>query len=120
LIKFTIQGSLPSLNEYVNANRRNRYAGAKMKQDTDKLISYYIKAQVTEKLKGEFILIVDWYEKDSRKDADNVTFAQKFILDSLQHCGVIPNDNRKYLNEIHHHVYVDKENPRVEVQLISV
>ena len=30
MIKFTIQGCLPTLNEYTNCNRGNRYSGAKM------------------------------------------------------------------------------------------
>jgi len=119
MIKFTIQGCLPTLNEYTLANRKNKFAGSKMKKDADDLISYYIKAQVTETINKEFIVAIDWYEKDRRTDADNICHGVKYILDSLQQCGVIPNDNRKYINELHHTVHVDKENPRIEVQLIE-
>lgn len=33
--KFFIPGRLPGLNDYTAANRYNRYAGAKMKKDTE-------------------------------------------------------------------------------------
>jgi len=121
MIKFIIQGCLPTLNEYTSANRRNKYAGAKMKADTETLIAYHIKTQLTEKerLTGCFALEIDWYEKDSRKDFDNVAMAQKFVLDSLTACGIIPNDSRKYFTEMQHRIFVDKLNPRVEVRLIE-
>ena len=39
---FVIDGRLPSLNEYINAERSNRYKGAKLKKDTERLIKLYI------------------------------------------------------------------------------
>ena len=120
LIKFTVLGSLPSLNEYVNANRRNRYAGAKMKQDAEILVEHYIKLQGVQSIESKFELQIDWYEKDNRKDADNVASATKFLLDSMAKSGVIKNDSRKYLTKISHEIFVDKVNPRIEVTLISV
>ena len=39
---FVIDGRLPSLNEYINAERSNRYKGAKLKKDTERAIKLYM------------------------------------------------------------------------------
>lgn len=38
-----------------------------------------------------------WIEENKRRDYDNIAFAKKFILDSLQKNGKLPNDNRKWV-----------------------
>jgi len=57
-----------------------------------------------------------WYNKDKRIDADNQSFAQKFILDGMQKAGLIANDNAKTILAIYHDFKVDKEKPRVEIE----
>jgi len=110
-----IPGRLPGLNEYTRENRRNRYAGAKMKYDTEQLISLYIPkwAQYNVPVRLEFY----WYEPDTRRDCDNISFAKKFILDSLVASGVLKNDNQKCVKGFSDQFYVDKENPRVVVEI---
>lgn len=90
-----IKGKLPSLNEYINACRRNRYAGAKMKQETETLVGYQLVA--LRPIKAPVIIHFFWYEKNSRRDKDNVAAAKKFILDAMQKTGKIPNDNNKFI-----------------------
>ena len=41
-----IHGKLPSLNEYIDACRRNRYQAAKMKRDAEELIIWQAKKNV--------------------------------------------------------------------------
>lgn len=115
-MKITIPGRLPGLNEYTTANRRNPYEGARLKAKTEKDIGWAILASKREKL-GAVRVKITWFERDERRDIDNVIFAQKFILDSLVRTKVIPDDSRKYVKEITHEVLVDKENPRIEVEL---
>ena len=43
IYKAEIKLKLPSCNTYINACRTNRYAGAKMKEDVENQIYYYIK-----------------------------------------------------------------------------
>jgi len=91
-VKVRIPMKMPSLNEYVNANRYNRYAGAKMKKDVQDMIKpYLIKLPKFEKVKIKFV----WCEGNQRRDFDNICFAKKFILDSLVELGKLENDNRK-------------------------
>lgn len=90
-----IKGKLPSLNEYINACRRNRYAGAKMKQETEQLVGYQLGALRT--IKSPVIIHFIWYEKTQRRDKDNVAAAKKFVLDAMQKTGKLPNDNNRFI-----------------------
>lgn len=112
----TIEGNLPSLNEYTNANRTNKYAGGRVKRKSTELVSLYCKAQLKEKYKKVF-LEIDWYEKDEKKDPDNIIFAKKFILDGLVEAGIVKNDNRKHVAGFKERVLTDKLNPRIEVRI---
>lgn len=117
--KFVIKGRLNGLNEYTNKNRRNPYAGAKMKKDNETIVIRYIKCFKLKKVDKYPIKIkIDWYEKNRKRDIDNITFATKFILDGIVKAEIMQNDSQKYVNEIEHHIYIDKDNPRIEVSLI--
>ena len=83
---------LPSLNEYINACRYNRYAGNLMKQRVQKDLSVYLYSLPKFKhVKIDF----EWYEGNKRRDLDNICFAKKFILDTLVNLGKLEDDNRK-------------------------
>ena len=116
----TIPGTLPGLNKVIDANRRNKYAGSKLKKETEQLIALYVKSQC--KAKFERIkLSIDWYEPNKRRDFDNISSATKFILDTLVKCEVIPNDGWKNIApELNHKFFLDKENPRVEIHIQEV
>lgn len=117
--KFVIKGRLDDLNKYTSACRTNRYKGAKMKKDNEKVIMFYIKQAKLEKVTNYPIKVkIDWYEVNRRRDIDGITFASKFILDALVKMSIITDDSQKYVNAIEHHVYKDKDNPRIEVSLI--
>lgn len=100
-MRFEINAKLPSLNDYINACRHNRYAGAKFKKDIESLIGFYITQAVKngeiKPIQGSFILEFVWHEKYKRRDPDNVATAKKYILDALQVYGIIKNDSPKYV-----------------------
>ncbi|PQC93499.1 hypothetical protein CUN38_04990 [Enterococcus faecium] len=115
--KLVIEGELTALNEFINAERRNRYVAAKIKKDEtgycqDAAEKSDLKLQETD---FPCALIITWYVKNKRKDADNIAFAKKFILDGLVESGVLPNDNRKYVQGFADIVKEDKERQRVEI-----
>ena len=117
--KFIIRGRLDDLNKYTSACRTNPYKGAKMKKDNEKVIMFYIKQAKLKKVTDYPIKVkIDWYEVNRRRDIDGITFASKFILDALVKMSIITDDSQKYVNAIEHHVYKDKDNPRIEVSLI--
>lgn len=93
MIKVEIPMKLPSLNDYVNVCRRNRFESASMKKKIEADIAKYINhlPKFEKPVKIHFI----WIEKDKRRDLDNICFAKKFILDALVKCGKLKDDNRK-------------------------
>lgn len=95
MIKIEIPMKLPSLNVYINECRKNKFAGAKMKKEIEDDIGYFINK--LPRFKKPIKINFTWVEADKRRDFDNVCFAKKFILDSLQKAGKLENDNRKWV-----------------------
>lgn len=116
-----IQGSLPNLNDYTRACRSNKFAGAEMKRKAERIITYFIKQQLKEvHIEGKARLEFRWYEPNSRRDLDNVCFAKKFILDALVNNEVIKTDNWKGVVGFTDEFFIDKTNPRIEVDIEEV
>lgn len=88
---------LPGLNDVIGANRKNCYAGAKLKRETDAALGLFIKAAHLQPVKQLCIVHMVFTEPNKRRDVDNVESAKKFILDALVHSGVIENDNPKHV-----------------------
>ncbi len=118
---FVIPCRLISYNEFQNKNRGNRFNGASYKKNIQAVIQEEIRKALQNGTlhprETQNNVWIKWVEPNLRRDSDNVAFAKKFILDSLVKEGVIPNDNRKYINGLVDTFEVDKENPRVEVTL---
>lgn len=91
----TIPFRLPSLNQYINECRKNKFAGAKMKKDVEKDIGWYI--NLLPNYKNPIKIHFHWIEENKKRDLDNVCFAKKFILDSMVKAGKLKDDNRNYV-----------------------
>lgn len=120
-MKFTIFGRLDGLNEYTSANRTNRFKGAKMKADNEKTVLNAVRQSKVKRIyKYPIELKITWYELNSRRDIDNITFATKFIQDALVKSEILYDDSQKYIKKLSHEVLVDKANPRIEVEIIEM
>lgn len=120
---FTIQGRLVGMNEIIGAARNNRFGSASQKKSQMQIVTDAIIAdEVFRKLRFEkkVNIYVSFIEKSSRRDIDNITSANKFILDSIVNYGILIDDSQKYVTKIVSEVFVDKENPRIEVTLEEV
>ena len=115
-----IKGELTDLNTYINLTRTNRFASAKVKRDNTTLVSLQLQQQKETLYKELYIVMIDWYVKDSRKDADNIVFAKKFLLDALVEKNYIKDDGQKYIKGFIDMVFVDKLNPRIQVNFIKI
>lgn len=91
--KISIEGKLPSLNDYIRAERANRQAGAKLKRDTETMLMWQMGRLF--KIKTPCFICFEWHEKTTRRDKDNVAFAKKFILDAMQKAEKLENDNNR-------------------------
>lgn len=117
-MKLTIPGRFPSLNEYTASNRANRFKGAQMKKDAEIQVIQAIKLSKLKPVQSYPVtLTITWYEKDRRRDIDNITYAIKFCLDSLVKAKILTDDSQKFVTEINNKVEVDSLNPRVEIEI---
>ena len=119
IVRLTIPGRFPSLNEYVSAERANRRFGASMKRKETKRVADA--AQGLPHLTNPVVVAFKWVEPNMRRDVDNIAFAHKFILDGLVAAGVLEGDSRKYVIGLQDEfTQPDPENPRVEITIMEV
>lgn len=121
-LKVVILGELSDLNNFINSQRTNRFAGAKLKKEnTEKCYNEFLLAKAAGlKVTTPINLNITWYCKNKRKDKDNIAFAIKFILDGMIQAGVIPNDGWQEIAGFEHKFEIDKEYPRVEIEILEV
>ena len=119
-MKFIIPGTLPGLNEYINAERRNRQEAARMKRQIQHKIalvarSQHRKAHFTAPVMMSYL----WVEKDRRRDYDNIAFAKKFVQDAFVQAGILDGDGQKNIVGFSDRFAVDRKNPRVEIDIFE-
>lgn len=114
---FIIPGILPGMNEYIAALNSSRFRGSKLKGDTEEFIVSCIRAGLgnAEPYDCKVHIHIRFYEKDKKRDYDNITSGTKFILDALRKAGVIYNDGQSFLFPSTFEYDVDTDNPRVHV-----
>ena len=113
-MKITIPGTLPTMNEIIDVCKKHWAKYYDMKTFN----TYVVKFAAKDLPKMQRINVtVHWYCKDMRQDKDNIIAGTKFILDGLKEAGVIENDGWKQIGDINNRFYVDKANPRIEVEL---
>lgn len=113
-----IPGRLDGLNSYTAANRTNHRRGGRMKRSNENIVIWCIREQLrgVHIINTPILIYYRFFEKDMRRDGDNIlSCAAKFIQDSLIKTKVISDDNRRCVPHFYHDVFVDKENPRIEV-----
>ena len=120
-VSFTIRGRLPGLNEYIDAERKNRYAGAKMKKQAESVVMHAARSLGKWKAENQVCMTYHWYEPDRRRDKDNISgFGRKVIQDALVHCGILHNDGWREIKGFEDHFEVDAKNPRIVIQITEV
>jgi hypothetical protein len=127
MFEFKIDAELPTLNNYVAACKRNRYAGGKMAKTAKFIVSRRILMEVAKRnTKNTRIwdkkvdVKIEWVCKNRMTDPDNISFAKKFILDALQDTGVLKNDGFKNINSFSDTFSCDKSNPYIMVKLVPI
>lgn len=118
----TIHGRLPGMNEYTNAQRTNRYKGAKLKADAQSTVESEIQRQLKGvKLNPPIMILYRFYEKDKRRDLDNISgMAHKVIQDAMVTQGLIADDGWDYISGFSDEFWIDRNNPRIEIVIQEV
>lgn len=119
--RFTIMGRLPSLNEYIAAERSNRYRAAKMKRENEDIIVYYIRQARIPTIKRPVLIRYHFFEQSQKRDKDNISgMAHKFIQDALVAARVLEGDGWAHIAGYLDNFSVDKKLPRIEVEITEV
>ena len=119
-VTFSVFGTLPGLNEIIDANRRHRYQGAALKRSADTIVLQYIRVARVQPFSNPVFLTFAWHEPDRRRDCDNVAAGKKFILDALVMAGILAGDGRKNVVGFSDEFHVDPANPRITITLEPV
>lgn len=107
-------GKLPSLNEVINRNRANKYAGAQLKALLTQQMAWTFKIQ-GKPITDPCCILISFYEPNKRRDIDNIHASTKFILDALVMAGILKNDTQRYVTDVAHEVKHGRE--KIEVRL---
>ena len=118
MTKFTIRGTLPGLNEYIAAERANRYQGAAMKKQAETVVLHAARALGKMQFQQPVHMVYRWFEPNRRRDKDNVSaFGRKVIQDALVKAQVLQNDGWANIEGFEDQFFVDREAARIEVLL---
>ena len=105
-MKIIIDYKLDNWNETIYANRRNKYLGNSKKQKEMAIISHFLIG--IKPIKNYPIKInCLWHVSNMGSDLDNKSL--KSVLDAMQKCGILENDNCLHIDEINHRVVKDKK-----------
>ena len=117
-----IPGRLDNLNDYISAERSNRYEGAKMKSSNEAIVIFAIKECLAGvKIDKPVHMTYRWFEKDKRRDLDNISsFGRKVIQDALVYSHVLKDDGWKNIVGFEDRFEVDAVNPRIEVLIREI
>lgn len=120
---FTIEGTMPSLNEYLAETGRRPQIGGKLKREYKNMAIQYMRLTEFRYYQAFKPIVIHYvfYEPNKKRDHDNVfAFASKCIQDALQDCDIIPNDGWEQIINFTHDFYLDRENPRIEVYIEEI
>lgn len=117
MINFTINGTLSGLNELIAANRKYWATGNKLKRRNMDIVKTAIYESGLNgcKCREPEEIYFYWYEKNQKRDKDNIASAKKYILDAMIETGLIKNDGWKNVEGFKDRFEIDKDKPRVEV-----
>lgn len=120
--KLIIPGKLHNLNDYISAERSNRYIGAQMKKADQDIVIHYAKKQLKGvKIENPVFMEYIWYEANRQRDKDNISsFGRKVIQDGLVKAKVLRGDGWNRIDGFSDKFEVDKMNPRIEVLIKEV
>lgn len=119
MIRLTIPGRLDGYNDTIDANRKSGVVGDRHKKKNQKIVEDAIEASRLRPIPDGTAVNVHfmWHEPNNRRDHDNITAAKKFILDALVKKGILKNDSPRYVHDFTDTFYIDRKNPRIEVDL---
>jgi len=97
-----------TLNEYIKAERSNKYIAANIKRRITDNVTYIALERKINLSDIKHDIIFTWFKPNNKIDHDNISFAKKFILDGLVNAKVIKSDSPKYIGNFQDIFDIDK------------
>jgi len=119
VVRLVIPGELPAMNEIVGAANKSRWSYNDLKKAWTGRIAQEAKLARLRRVERA-VVRCSWYVPNRRKDPDNIAGGIKLILDGLVMAGVLPGDGWRHVAGIEHEFAVDKDRPRVEIEIREV
>lgn len=121
-LRIWIPGVFPGMNEITKAAKSGRGKSngySRMKASHDARVVNALRGVPLPKIgRARFAFV--WYEPQRRRDPDNVSAGQKFVLDGLVKAGVIPNDGHNEVAGLSHDFVISPDHPGVVVTVTEV
>jgi len=138
--KIVILGTFPSLNEIIGLifhppKNEVRVTGIKgffswinyakeiykeRKSTLEERVMWAANIANVVKVEEDCSVAFHWFEKDRRRDHDNIASAVKFIFDGLRKCSIFGGDGWKHISGgFAHNFSVDSKNPRIEIYILE-
>ena len=109
MYKIELNTPLTTLNEYINAERRNKYLASKIKKSNTSAVCNIAKSVGFQLPTGLYDVHINWYKPNNKTDHDNISFAKKFVLDGLVEAGAIAKDSPKVINNFSDYFYLCRD-----------
>ena len=123
-MKIIIPGRLAGANEYILKCRTNRVAAASFKTKQERIVQAAVyrslRPDKPRPFKKPVVLHYHWFEKDKRRDKDNIAFAHKFVQDAFVSMGLLQGDGWAWIVGFTDDFSVDKGHPRIEITIEEV
>ena len=102
-----------TLNEYINAERTNKFIASKIKRENTEVARlHFIGKKFQKPLEVKF----KWFVSNLGRDLDNLAFCCKYILDGMVKAKAIPSDNLRHIVKITHEFEkCDKKGVNIEI-----
>lgn len=118
MLKITIPGRFPSLNDYVNACRTHPQAGAQMIKNSERQIAAFLPEPYP--LQYPVQIQYRYFEPSKRRDKDNIAGVfHKIAQDTIVRAGFLPDDRWDYIDGFSDGFELDKNNPRIEITILE-
>lgn len=118
--RLVISGELPSRNQAESAARKHWSSGSRFKRENTELVQWFVKIGRIKPVKGLAAVTVTFFEKNKKRDADNIMAGGlKYIMDGLVTAGILQDDSPKYVDLTVSPIKYDGLNPRIEVVLVG-
>lgn len=121
-MRLTIYGTLPGMNECLNAANNNRYQAARLKSGAERLVMIYARRDLKRwRAKSPVYMRYTWYEPNRKRDKSNICgYGRKVIEDALVKLGYLRGDGWAHIVGFSDNFAVDKARPRIEVEIEEV